>query len=309
MSSIANKRYRYSSQLIDLSLLPTNVFDLKGDVFYTLIQELTSEDIEQLLRIQRISNARSFLNTNPLAFFDLACNDPSIIELQSRLSYKATDNKNIVLAGIGGDIVYLKQLFELFLLKNEKKTSYSVNPATIDQLPLPITATTISPVSASIDRSGTKQLSVIDHRKHLIQQIKIWWEKHRNDFNLNDDIFTEPDDYELIIDERSAMIKCSCNQKINLPLLKERKHYQLSNFYKHLTCNDPCAAIKRKYMTAESDKDNDDDSQMSFSSRVSSRSQRSTHKTTTTKNCQPIKRSTEGSSDSVSRAKRRRGKW
>lgn len=57
-----------------------NVFDLKSDVFYTLVQELPSEDIEQLLRIQRISSARSFLNENSLTFFDTTCNDPSIIK-------------------------------------------------------------------------------------------------------------------------------------------------------------------------------------------------------------------------------------
>ena len=308
MSAVANKRYRYSSQLIDLSILPTNVFDLKGDVFYTLIQELTSEDIEQLLRMQRISSARSFLNTNPLAFFNMACNDPLVIELQNRLSYKATDNKNIILAGIGGDILYLKQLFELFLLKNEKKRNDPVNSATTDQLPPPITTSTIVPMSASVDQSGTKQLSIINHRKYLTQQIKIWWEKHLNDYNLNDDVFTEPDDYELIIDERSAMIKCSCNQKINLPLLKGRKHYQLSNFYKHLARNDLCTAIKRKCMTSESDEDDNDDSGMSLSSHIPSPSSRSNHKTTTTKNYQQIKRSSDSSSNSVSKAKRRRGK-
>jgi len=309
MSLVANKRYRYSSRLIDLSVVPTNIFNLKGDVFYTLVQELTSEDIEQLLRIQRISSARSFLNTNPLAFFDLKSDDPLVIEIQNRLSYKGTDNKNIILAGIDGDILYLKQLFELFLLKDEKKKIYPMNSTTTGgQLPPPIAATTTTAMSASIDRSRTNQLSVIEHRKYLTHQIKIWWEKHRNDYDLNDEAFTEPDDYELIINDSSAMIKCSCNQKINLPLLNERKHYQLSNFYKHLTRNDQCTAIRRKCVTSETDEDNDDDSETSFPSPVPSSSQHSIQRTTITKNSQQLKRSSDSSSNSVSKAKRRRRK-
>ena len=69
MSTSVNKRFRYSSQTMDPSVIPVDVFSSKGDAFYTFVRQSTSEDIEDLLRIQRISTARSFLNTNPLAFF------------------------------------------------------------------------------------------------------------------------------------------------------------------------------------------------------------------------------------------------
>lgn len=314
MSSVANKRYCYSSKLVDLSVLPLNVFKMKGDAFYKLVEDLTSEDIEDLLKIQRISSARSFLNTNPLAFFDLKSDNESIIELQNRLSYKTTDHKIIILAGIDGDILYLKQLFESFLLKN--KTTNPVNSTTTDDMPPLNTTSTITQISAFIDQSESIQLSIVEHRKHLIKQIDAWWEKHRNEYDLQDnaDVLTEFEDYELIIDDNSAVVKCSCNQKINLPTVKGRNHYQLSYFYKYLTYNDQCTILKRKCVKSVPDVDNDDEdnnevSTMPFSSPVSSSSRRSAiPKITTATNNQPLKRSSNSSSKSLSQEKRHRRK-
>ena len=53
--------------------------------------------------MQRISIVRCFLNTNPLTIFNLQSDDPSIIRLQHRLSFKVANNTNVVLAGIEGD--------------------------------------------------------------------------------------------------------------------------------------------------------------------------------------------------------------
>ena len=77
MSHSLNKQL-HSSNTIDISIIPPDAFSLRGDAFYSLVEELTSKDIEDLLRIQKISNARCFLNTNPLAFFDIDSNDPSV---------------------------------------------------------------------------------------------------------------------------------------------------------------------------------------------------------------------------------------
>ena len=56
---------------IDLSFLLTNASCLRGDEFYAHIKEPTSDDIEELLRIQKVSNARCLLNTNVSPFFDI----------------------------------------------------------------------------------------------------------------------------------------------------------------------------------------------------------------------------------------------
>ena len=121
MASLNKKRSRSRSLALDVSILPTNILSLKGDAFYSLVRELTSEDAEELLKMQRISSVRCFHNTNPLTLFDLHTDDPSIIRLQHRLSLKSTNNKNIALAGIGGDCRYLTQLFETLFVKNKKR--------------------------------------------------------------------------------------------------------------------------------------------------------------------------------------------
>ena len=135
MCSAVNKRIKYSSNLIDASILPQNTFDLKGDTFYTLVRELTSEDVEDLLKMQRIPSARCFLTTNPLTFLNFQTNEPSVIELQARLSYRTVDEKKVVLAGVTADVLYLKELFKLFLLTNAKKTiGCTDSPTTAERL-------------------------------------------------------------------------------------------------------------------------------------------------------------------------------
>ena len=213
MRSAASKGSTYSSKSIDVSILPNNVFDLKADAFYTLVRELTSEDVEDLFKIQRISSARCFLSTNPLTFLNLQTTEPSVIEIQARLSYKTTDDKNIVLAGISADILYLKQLLKLYLVKNEKKTISYTDLNTAADSPSSIMAKRTTSSRVSVDRSEINKALINDHRIHLNQQIKSWWEKHRTDYNLDDHLLIEPYDYELIINEDSAIVKCSCKKK------------------------------------------------------------------------------------------------
>ena len=116
---------------LDPSLLPMNLFSLRGDAFYELLVRITSEDIKELLKIQRISTANCFLDTDPLAFFDLNCSDPSITEIQRRLSFKTESGDNVIFAGIETDLRYLRQLFETFVMKrNAKKSKGQIDPDT-----------------------------------------------------------------------------------------------------------------------------------------------------------------------------------
>lgn len=309
MCSAVTKGSKYSSKSIDVSILPNNVFDLKGDAFYTLVRDLTSEDVEDLLKLQRISSARCFLNTNPLTFLNIQTTEPSVIEIQARLSYKTTDDKNIVLAGITADILYLKQLLKLYLVKNEKKTIDYTDLNTTAERPSSIMAKRTTSSRVFVDRFDIHKTSINDHRTYLNQQIKSWWEKHRTDYNLEDHMLIEPDDYQLIINEDSAIVKCSCKQKLNLPLPRERKHYQLSNFYKHLTRNDQCDVIKKKCSAVEQHADEEsDDANSSDDFSPIAISRRSTADLTRTDD-QPLKRPADDSSNSSRKVKRGRQRW
>ena len=83
-------------------------------------------------------------------------------------------------------------------------------------------------------------------------------------------------------------------------MLNGRKHYQLSNFYKHLTQNGQCTAIERKRTRTESDSD---DSTASVSSSRSSNLPSRFHGKTTIKDSQQSTKSVNNSSHSISRYK------
>ncbi|CAF4871070.1 unnamed protein product [Rotaria sp. Silwood2] len=158
--------------------------------------------------------------------------------------------------------------------------------------------------SLPIDSSITADLCTIDHHHYLNQKIKSWWEKNRDQYDLENHVLAEPDDYQIIINDKSAIITCCCNKKINIPMPNERKHYQLSNFYKHLTQNGQCTAIERKRTRTESDID--DDSIASFSSSRSSNLSNRFHAKTTIKDSQQLTKSVNNSSHSISKHKRHR---
>lgn len=129
MVQLNNKRSRSRSPALDLSILPANVFALKGDPFYTVIKEVTSEDVEELLKIQRISTARCFLATDPLNFFNIVSNDPMIVHLQKRLSCNVSNGRNVVLAGVEGDISNLTELL-CALSTNKRRETNAIHIAT-----------------------------------------------------------------------------------------------------------------------------------------------------------------------------------
>jgi hypothetical protein len=233
-----------------------------------------------------------------LGFFDVNSEDPSVIQLQSRLSFKVTNSKNVVLAGVQRHLRYLRELFESLLMKKKFKQTNSGNSTATDNLPNQVPSTAMQNSSLPIDSSTTANLFNIDHQNYLNQKIKSWWEKNRDQYNLEDYVLTEPDDYQIILGEKSAVIKCCCNKKINIPMLNGRKHYQLSNFSKHLTQNGQCTVIERKRARTESDSD-DDDSTASLSLSRSSNISNRFHAATTIKDHQ----------QAVSSHKRHRASW
>jgi hypothetical protein len=293
-----------ASMMLDLSTMPTDALSLREDAFYSLVEELTSTDIEDLFRIQKISNARCFLNTNSLAFFDINSDDPSVIQLQDRLSIKVLNSKRAVLAGVHGYVHYLQELFNLFLMKKKNKRTKSNISTTVRNHLHQVPSTPMPTTPLSVDSSTATASSNTDHHDYLNEKIKFWWEKNRDLFNLENYALTEPDDYQIIINNKSAFVECCCNKKINIPMVTGRKYYQLSNFYKHLTQNTQCTAIERKRSKTESD--NDDDLDVSFSPSSSSNPSSRHHTKTTTEDGRQLMAIDNNSSQSISKHKRRR---
>lgn len=106
-------------------------------------------------------------------------NEPSVIELQARLSYRTIDEEKVVLAGITGDVLYLKELFKLFLLNNEKKTTGCSDPSINAERPSSTITKRTTSSRASIAGSGADKIPINHQRTYLNQQIESWWAKHR----------------------------------------------------------------------------------------------------------------------------------
>lgn len=259
---------------LDLSVVPTDVFSLRGNAFYELLERITSEDIKDLLKIQRISTARCFLDTNPLAFFDLHCDDPLIVQIQNRLSFKIENNINVVYAGVVADLRYLKRLFETFLMKHAKEHNKQVDRNITIDSSQSNPSTTMTPLAVPVHSPQISNLSATEHHDYLTKQIDSWWETHRSQYDLENSRLIESDDYQLNIKNDSVIVKCSCKRNIRLSLLNSRRHYQLSNFYKHLTQSSHCTIIRRKQMPLESGSE-DESLSSSSSSTCSTPSRRS----------------------------------
>ena len=178
MVRLREKRSLSPSPISDLSMVPADVFNLRGDPFYALVRELTSDDIEELLRLQRIATARCFLNTNPLDIFNLNTNNQSIMQLQDRLSFKTAANKHIVLAGVDGDVLYLKQLLNTFLLNNKKKKSTAILTASSVDLSQQTSSTATTVIYTPADPLAKTALFIVEHRDYLRQQIETWCRKY-----------------------------------------------------------------------------------------------------------------------------------
>ena len=117
-----------------------------------------------------------------------------------------------------------------------------------------------TPLTIPVDSPQPSNLSAIDHHDYLTKQIDSWWETKRNDFNLEHSRLIETDDYQLIIKNDSVTVKCSCNRNISLTRPIDRLHYQLSNFYKHLTQSTRCTVINKKKMPLEPAREDDAES-------------------------------------------------
>ena len=253
-----SRKRKHRSFPIDLSIVPFNVFSLRGEPFYQFIQEITSADVKDLLKIQKISTAQCFLNTNPFDFLNISSDDPWIIELQDRLSFKLVNGNHVVLAGIDGDVHYLTELLSMYSVEINKEITESGSNRSIETSKEADESTTTTLPTGSV--SLPLILSIEEHRHYINEQIKSWWEKNRQKLQCENYPIVDDRDYRLIINANSASIMCSCGIQINLSCPKDRCYYQLSNFYKHLINNRKCKTIREQRISSRPRLEiNDDD--------------------------------------------------
>ena len=193
----------------DLSILPDNLLELKDKAFYELVKELTSSDEAELLQVQSIRCVHSFMRVNALNIFHLDSND--LAPLQSRLAHKKADGKYAVHVGIRGNLIYLTELFNTF---NRLVDTVNITVTPIHSAPsqnASILDATTSGTTSLVDHPSNKTIvSASEHRTHVKQSIKMWWNNVREKYNLVHQNLLEPDDYSLVLTDDSASIICSC---------------------------------------------------------------------------------------------------
>jgi len=111
------------------------------------------------------------------------------------------------------------------------------------------TSTVIAPHTSRLDENY--------HRNFIINSVDSWGKKYSSNLSLVEGV-----NYQLILTvsntNETARIKCSCGRKVSL--VKIRKNFQMSNFYKHLV-SASCSTINQKQtVTVLGDKDKDKNS-------------------------------------------------
>jgi len=93
----------------DTSVLPNNIFSLKGDVFYECIQQLVGEMLCEILKIQLIDSAQALMDCDDL-FNIFQYNSPEINCLRDKACFKTVNGDYIVKRGIITNLSWLKTL-------------------------------------------------------------------------------------------------------------------------------------------------------------------------------------------------------
>lgn len=192
---------------INISALPSNVFDLKHDDFYNFIEFQCGPTQANILKIQLISDASIFIE----------CDDPTEImqfnsdklnKVKDQCCLMTTDGSFIVLPGVTASFNNLKKCLLKKIDHDIKQSKRNKN--------ISCASTPLTPAIPSQPKS-TDEL-----KRHIVKSIDQWFEKYRIDFNLQTgSSLVESVDYHThFLDngtgQQSVIITCSCGSKSSL---------------------------------------------------------------------------------------------
>ena len=207
-----------NSTYIRISTLPSDIFELKHDVFYDFVKSQCGPLQANILKFQLISDADTFIECNDSTEI-LRYDSDKLTELKTEACLITKDGTCIVLPGVTASFSNLKKrLLKKFDedKKQSKKTQNTFDAST------PLTATTVS------------QRSVQELKTHIIKSIDQWIDEYRNDFDLQDNnSFAEAIDYQIecvnqIGGQPSVAIICGCGSKSTLSRNLNNGHFQVS---------------------------------------------------------------------------------
>jgi hypothetical protein len=94
----------------DTSVLPPDILTLKGYDFFNVVEQLTSDSVADLLRVQEIQNVQVFmLVSNVLSV--LQSHSSELDCIKNNVYFRLNDNNYILKIGIKASVRYLRELF------------------------------------------------------------------------------------------------------------------------------------------------------------------------------------------------------
>jgi len=107
----------------DTSVLPDDIFSLKGESFFHIVRSLVGEVISDILEIQLIDSAENLLHTNDI--FDIFKYDSEDLEeIKLKSCFKMRNGEYIVRIGVTNNMKYLKMLLKKKLEEKNSLTNH-----------------------------------------------------------------------------------------------------------------------------------------------------------------------------------------
>ena len=260
---------------VSLDVLPQNALEMRDNQFYSLVEQLTSPEVSQILKSQCINSINTYLLCKkisesillPTSAFDAIRRDTCVKLDQNN------NNAYVVHVGIVGQIDYLTELFRKKHNQEAKSNSKhhptsNVNSVLDHSLPSVIDSSSINPNAIA------QQSSDIDYRSKIISTVNKWLTSQFKSNGLNPISLVEGTNYTLHISPSidTIIITCQCTTRVSIPKSTD-KGFSLSNLYKHWknakqcniyklfesSCSSPAYSSSSSNDIFSNDDDHDDD--------------------------------------------------
>lgn len=250
---------------VSTEVLPPDALSTKDQLFYALVERLTSSEVSEILKIQRINSVNTFL---------LCKNIPESILLPSKAFNairEATsakldlqdDDSYVVHIGIIGQIDYLTELFRKKQLQCAKSLSKDKCSTRLTSAPDNLPSTSTNPISTNDSAISnhsttlatiptvTKNSTVVsvssatnDARSKIIRIIDKWVISQKKETTTNNIQLVDGVHYSLQLSALYDAVTMICQCKTRILIHKNADGgYSLSNVYKHWKTSKKCDTV------------------------------------------------------------------
>ncbi|CAF1314529.1 unnamed protein product [Adineta ricciae] len=219
--------------------LPYDVIELENEPFYQFVKKFAGDKVVSLLQFQDIDNVECLMACSD-PFEILSYDSDDLLDLKKKTCLKLKTNSHVVLPGIKSKMKLLKKALtrKYDEIKNVT-TTFSNQSMSMD------TSFTNSTVDNALPNTTSSTLEE-NVKIHLINSMKEWCRKTKQDNAQRTLDMVEGTDYEIVVDctSNKVYIKCQCGKTSTLG--QKNNLFILSNYIRHLTSENPCSMVRDK---------------------------------------------------------------